>query len=718
MVRFGPFEVDFTTSEMRKSGTRVRIQEQPLRILHALVGRPGEIVTREELRERLWPTDIFVDFEGSLNAAVGKLRQSLNDSAERPLYIETVARKGYRFIAPVIESNPAPPIAAEVGKPTLQPVNPPSHSSGFARSCWMAAGALAAVVSILLLTPRMAPRVDPERRVVLLDLDVGNEVSQPAISPDGTTLTFVAGGRLVVRRLDNSRITPLTGTEGASSPFFSPDGKWIGYFARHQLRKVTVDGGESVTLCGAPLDRGGTWTEDGQIIAALSATGELSSIPASGGTPRPFSDFKGEPPEVTNHRLPFALPGGRGVLYISGAGVGHGTLRVLRSGGGPAKTLVEISSTGRYLAGGHLLFSREGTMFAAPIDLNRLELTGPASPVIEGVSNDHFRGADFDVSASGTLVYRARAPLANRVVAWLDSAGAGNRVLARTGAYASPRLSPDGKRLALTSESHVWIYDFGRETLTRLTFGAEGRCCPVWSPDGEYVAFTSAASLAWTKWDGSGPVERLSTSQGTPPVPFSFSPDGKWLAFHRNESQTGYDIWVAPVDRAGGVMRLGEPRVLLKQAGLQTAPAISPDGRWLAYGSDDETGRIEVYIIPFIPRDFPKRGKWQVSTEGGRGPRWSRNGSEIIFRAPNETLMAAAATVSGNSFQPFKPRVWSTKRLANVGPFPNFDVASDGKRVIAVLDSRETKPDETHLRVLINADLELRRQLSRPQPAK
>jgi serine/threonine-protein kinase len=193
-------------------------------------------------------------------------------------------------------------------------------------------------------------------------------------------------------------------------------------------------------------------------------------------------------------------------------------------------------------------------------------------------------------------------------------------------------------------------------------------------------------------------------------VPFSFSPGGDWLAFHRSEGKTGLDLWAAPVIRIGGGMQLGPPQPLLRQAGLQAGPAISPDGRWLAYNSDDETGRLEVYIIPFSPQDTSLGGKWQVSTGGGRGPKWSRNGSEIFFRAPDDTLMAATATVKGDSFEPFSPRVWSTKRLANFGPYWNFDVAPDGKHLIGVFDIEETKPDATHLRVLLNVDVELRRR--------
>jgi hypothetical protein len=242
------------------------------------------------------------------------------------------------------------------------------------------------------------------------------------------------------------------------------------------------------------------------------------------------------------------LPGGKGVLFVAGTRVATGSLRVLRPGGGPAKTLVENSSTGRYLAPGYLLFNQGINMFAAPLDLNRLELTGTVSPLIEGVAYDHFSGADFDVSTSGTLVYRRSPPVANRAVMWLDSSGVKGRVFAKPGAYTSPSLSPNGKRLALTSESEVWIYEISREKMTQLTFGSEVVCCPLWTPDGDYVVFTSKYGIAWTRWDGSGLVQRWPADHGRPGLPWSFSRGGKWLPFHKSSPLTGFDLWAAPVD--------------------------------------------------------------------------------------------------------------------------------------------------------------------------
>ncbi len=293
---------------------------------------------------------------------------------------------------------------------------------------------------------------------------------------------------------------------------------------------------------------------------------------------------------------------------------------------------------------------------------------------------------------------------------WLDSSGVKRRVFAKTGAYTSPRLSRDGKRLALTSESEVWIYDISREKMTQLTFGSEVACCPLWTPDGDYVMFQSKYGIAWTRSDGSGLVQRLPADHGPSGAPWSFSPGGKWLAFFGPSPITGFDLWVAPVERADGALRLGQALPLLKQPGLQAAPAISPDGRWLTYASDNETGHPEVYVIPFSLQGPPRQGKWPVSTDGGRAPRWSSTGREIFFRSPDDHLMAALVTKTSDSVRSDEPRVWYEGRLADLGGTPNFDVAPDGKHIVALFDVDEKKADETHLRVLLNVNDELRRQ--------
>ncbi|MBC8164657.1 MAG: PD40 domain-containing protein [Bryobacteraceae bacterium] len=716
--RFGPYEVDFSTSELRKSGTRLRLAAQPMKVLEALIEQPGMLVTREQLRDRLWAPDTFVDFETSLNGIVAKLRQALSDSADQPLYVETVARKGYRFVAPVTTERALPENSwqAEPAPPAVAPQkNDPRR--------WRTAAAGLLAVSGLLFfafgrwgtsTPKTSPPM------MSFDIDVGDDFSQPAISQDGLKMVWVTKHGLVLRPLDQAKITQIEGTERASYPFFSPDGKWVGFFTDRKLRKVSLEGGASLTLCDAPLPGGATWGEDDHIIAALQISGGLFRIPASGGTPESFTRLSEPPGFITNHRSPHRLPGGKGVLFVAGPGVAGGSIRVQPLGGGPAKVLVEEAATARYLPSGYLVYFKSGAIFAAPMDLSTLELNGPASRIAEGVAYDLRTGADFDVSASGTLVFRKSAVRGNRNAVWMDASGREQPLIGKPGNYASPRLSPDGKRLAFASiwagQRGIGVYDLTRQTETRLTFDSTPQCCPIWSPDGEYLVFFDAGDLAWISSDGKGNSKpgRLPSPDHTA-VPWSFSPDGKWLAFHRSQPPTGYDLWVAPVDRSGDTMKLGPPKVLLRQPGVQAGPAISPDGRWVAYGSD-ELGRVELFVMPFSPNAGGQTSKWQVTFDGAISPVWSRGGQELFYRGTDRRVMSLSYTTKGDAFLASKPHVWAEKRMGDVGPIPSFDVAGDGKRIVALLDAELARPDETHLRVLLNVDDEMARRKSERQP--
>jgi len=281
----------------------------------------------------------------------------------------------------------------------------------------------------------------------------------------------------------------------------------------------------------------------------------------------------------------------------------------------------------------------------------------------------------------------------------------------KPGSYWTPRLAPDGKRLALSVEQdgqrNLWIYDFTRKTLTRLTFDSESQISPIWTPEGDFLAFNSGDTLAWVRADGSGSVERL-LSVNRSPFAWSFSPDGKRLAFNRNDPMGGAHLWAVPVERAPGALRLGEPQPLLRQAHEQMTPAISADGRWMAYTSD-ESGAYEVYVVPFSSQSPARDGKWQISNAGGRWPLWARNSRELFYQSLDQRVMAAAYTATAISFGAEKPHVWAEKRLAGTGALPTFDVAPDGKRVLAIFEAKEAKP-ETHLRVLLNVGDALRQR--------
>jgi eukaryotic-like serine/threonine-protein kinase len=716
VIRFGVFEVDLRAGELRKQGLKLKLQDQPFQILAMLTERPGHVVTREEIQNRLWRGGTFVDFDQSLGTAIKKLRQALGDDAETPRYIETLPRRGYRFIAPVETAGTRELEGAGRSQLAIAPPDRPPKAedtvSTVARSRrqvlpWAVAGVLAVVAVIASWRAWLAPAIVGDRPFLQFDLDLGpDEFSEPAISLDGMRIVFVSQGALAIRRLDQTKTTRLAGTEGAFLPFFSPNGQWVAFFAARKLQKIAIDGGAPIALCDASGPSGGSWGDDDTIVAALDATRGLSRVPAAGGVPQFLTDSKSDPSNGLMHVSPQVLPG-RGVLFAAANASGQGSLRALAPNG-MLKTLVENSTHGRFLASGYLVYYQRETLFAAPMDADRLELTGPAVPLVYEVSGSGDR-ADFDLSTSGTLVYR-RGTARNSLPSWLYSSGKIEPVLAKPGNYSSPRLSPDGTRLALPviheGKQNLWVYDLRRETWNRLTSGDDPESLPTWTPDGEFLAFRSGNTLAWTQSDGSGKVERLagvSRNAG----PYSFSADGKWLPFWPLEP--GSDLWIVAVERTPGVLRLGQPQPLLQQAGSKGAPAISPDGRWLAYSSA-ASGRFEIYVMPFSPQRRTAGRKWLVSNGGGHSPVWSHNGRELFYVGPDRRVQVAAHSVTGDSFVAEKPRFWSEKQMADIGFFPGFDVAPDGKRVLALFAAEGAKP-ETILHVLLNVDSELRRRV-------
>jgi eukaryotic-like serine/threonine-protein kinase len=725
-VRFGLFELDLRRGELRKEGSRIRLQDQPFQILRILLESPGEVVSREEIRNRLWPDETVVEFDHSINVAVRRLRDALGDSADNPHYIKTVARRGYRFIG-VAEIR----LTQAEGVP-LSENGAPRRENGAQRvendgAPWRPRPrvfipvALAAIILMVWAGARYYWRgAKPLQPVMQLDVDLGTDTppatergADAILSPDGTRLVYVSQSKLdtrqqrklFTRRLDQAEATELPGTEGAVAPFFSPDGQWVGFFTGGRLMKVSIQKSQ-VMLVGDGFENGASWGEDGSIIVGYYR--RLARISAAGGTPIPVTELA---PGEYVHRYPQVLPGGKAVIfsaYRSWSGLDGAAIEVVSLRDGHRKTLVPGGTYGRYLPSGHLVYIYQGTLFAVRFDLDRLEVHGTPTQVLENVAYSTAWGsAQIDFSRTGALVYQSSKAGSGLVtVQWLDESGNTRPLLAVPENYLSPTLSPDGNRLALTISGDIWVYELGRGRMTQLTVGG-GYTYPLWSADGRYLVFRGAKGIFWLPADRTAQPQAL--TQGLPwstqGLPGSFTRDGKRLAFMLLSPANFDDIWTVPVETGSSGLRVGEPELLLQGPFQERAPTFSPDGRWMAYMSN-ESGRFQVYV-----RAFPDgRGNKQISTDRGLYPAWSHNGRDLFFLSKG-VLMAASYQARGDSFVAEKPRVWFGKPIPTFGPTMSYDPAPDGKRVVALMPADSPQESQTHVIFLLNFFDELRRRV-------
>ncbi len=524
------------------------------------------------------------------------------------------------------------------------------------------------------------------------------------LSPDGTRLAFVAAGpdqkrRIYVRSLDQLQATVLSGTENSRNHFFSPDGQWLGFFADGKLKKIPVQGGAAATLCDALDDRGGSWGEDGTIVFTPAFGAPLSKVSSAGGTPQLLTSLDMQAGELT-HRWPQVLPGGKAVLFTSSTLTGFyedADIVLYSMASGQRKTVQRGGFHARYLPTGHLVYMHEGTLFAVPFDLKRLEVTGQPAPILDGiVTNTATGGAQFSFSESGNLVYVAGGTVVQNIsVYWMDRQGKFAPLRETLGAYISPALSPDGKRLALQvrdgKRMDIWVDEWERDTLTRLTFGGEFNSSPVWRPDGQRITYSSretggAWSLYWKRADGAGDALRLTESKNAK-YPNSWRPDGKVLAFTQLNPDTSWDILALPIegDEKSG-WKPGEPKPFLNGPFNEYDPAFSPDGRWLAYSSN-ESGNPEVYVRP-----FPGPGV-QVADF-----RWGRLIPQVVAQRARAFLSHhrqqdhdGCLHYYRRLFHVDKPQLWSPGQFTGRGPYSNFDVHPDGKRFVVLKDSAVLK---------------------------
>jgi eukaryotic-like serine/threonine-protein kinase len=574
------------------------------------------------------------------------------------------------------------------------------------RAAWTATALLTALVVSLGIGIFYYRSRGPARQVRHLVLPLAANLdccaAAIALSPDSTKVVF-AGSRdghyqLFVRALDQLVETPIPDTEGGFDPFFSPDGQWIGFFTGYpgtgKLKKIPIAGDTAVTVCEcAKAPTGASWGSDDSIVFAATGASGLSRILASGGSPAIVTTLDSSQGEES-HRFPQVLPGARAVLFTIGTGPGDDAQivgQVLATG--ERRVLVRGSASARFAADGRLVYARGGTLFAMPFDPSRLLVSGSAVKLVDGVAEDSDGAPEYSLSTTGDLVYvpgpagfdaRSR-----RTFVWVDRKGAIEPIAAPPALYSTPSLSSDGQRIAFhieAAKNDIWTYDFARATTTRMTYGHHH--FPIWTPDGKHLTFASGGAgsmnLFWGPADGSGVEERLTTSKNQQ-LPESWSPDGRTLAFDERDPISGFDIWTVSLDGDR------KPRPFLKTPYNEFRPRFSPDGRWLAYQSN-ETGRLEVYVRP-----FPGPGaKTKVSTNGGGGPRWGPDGRELFYRNRQEGMLVVPVA-AGSSFGVGVPkRLFAWPFTGNMST-SGFEVAPDGRHLLMMREDPTPAPRQINV---------------------
>ena len=579
--------------------------------------------------------------------------------------------------------------------------------------------------SVLSATIKVEPGqwLDGIRRAI--DLERPSRTAM-AISSDGRFIVYSAieenpgpqaKPKLYLRRMDQSEARPITGTEGGINPFLSPDNRGVGFWTGGKLKKIPIEGGVATALCDAPLIFGANWGRDDNIVFADNQNGGLLKVSAGGGNPEALT--KPDPKrEEASHRLPSWLPNGNAVLFtvMRHSWDSQPWLALLRLDTREWHLLIQDAADARYIPTGRLVFLRQGTLMAVRFDLARMEVIGQPFALVENVMQAFSnRGSfntgagQFGISDTGSLIYATGGivPDLKNSLVWVDQKGIEQPVTALQAPFIAPRLSPDGQRIAYETfgrEAQIWVYDLGRGTNSRLT--DEGRALyPIWTPDGKRILFTWGKSLVlnlfWQPYDGSSPMERLITSeyfQYSGP----WSSDGKMVAFVEEHPDTGTDI--ALLDS-----RSGRVTPFLNTKFNEGDPEFSPDGRWIAYSSD-ESKRREVYV-----RAFPGPGmKQQVSSEGGEQPLWARNGKQLFYRWRDpwrdQGQVWAVDVRTDGGFAASEPRwLFEKPEYTQSGATRSYDLSLDGRRFLMVKWEQRKPTPVTEMVLVQNWFEELKR---------
>jgi eukaryotic-like serine/threonine-protein kinase len=698
--RFGPFRVEPLERRLMRDDAALPLTPKAFDLLVALVENHGRLLEKDALMKRVWP-EAFVE-EANLANNISLLRKVLAEGNGEVQYIETVPRRGYRFLADVTEHPPGDSTSSvPAAAPAPMTAGPPLSRRVFRIAIISVLVTVSVALAVAVVRPRLephAPKVGPVVRFAVIPPDGtllpprGQPVS-PALSPDGTYLVFRVlrdgAAILAIRAIADVDSRILPGTEGATFPFWSPDGRAIGFFADGKLKRIDRSGGPARILSDAALGAGGTWNRDSEILFAPTMEGPLFKIAATGGQPSPVAALHtGE----ASHQHPQFLPDGRSYIYFSppdgiylGSLAGNASVRVLTS-----------RSQARYALPGYLLFVKDQTLLAQRFDVDRARVTGAPMPLADGVpiggggaagDGRPAGGGAFSVSESGLLTYRTVAPVRTKL-AWFDRAGrvAAPVALPAFERFSDVELSPDGMRIAFAHGTRpfaedVWVVDLATGQANQQTFDPASDRRPIWSGNGEWLVFASerpeARGLYRKMWKGDKPEELLLRNDvGQPEWPSDWATTG--IVYERPQSVASAEARLLPLDGDR------KPHRLVQSPVSQPDAKMSPDAKWIAYTGGEPGERPDVFVQSTFTPSAPQR----ISTSGGTFPRWRRDGRELFYLAGDGSLMAVPIAPSARQLNPCVPRPLFQTSLNEIPEsLRSFGVSRDGQRFLMTVSA-------------------------------
>jgi eukaryotic-like serine/threonine-protein kinase len=721
IVSFGEFEADLRSRELLRQGSKVKLTDQSFCVLAMLLERPGELVTREEIAKKLWPADTFVDFDHGLNNAVNRLREALGDSADSPRFVETLPRRGYRFIAKTNGAHLAGALSAsQLG--AAEPLPEITHSAvagtrgeiftaprSYRWTLW--AIPIIVALAVLLVFEMERRALPPSSRTFVLPPEgntfnlVGDWGGSVGLSPDGTKLAFVAVdskavARVWVRELRKLNSDAIEGTEGASFPFWSPDGRSLGFFANGKLKKASLDGGPAITLSDASFGRGGSWNSQGVIIFAPASHTGIYRIADSGGQPIQITSVDAS--IHTTHRWPKFLPDGEHFIYLAASHFDDASHNAIYRGSLDGKTndMIVATSSDAIYKSGYLFFMRKDVLMAQRFDDATARFQGEARPTVERVLYDpSIWKSVFDASDNGVMAYQLGVKTQGSQFVWFDRSGKELSSVGEPNYYWDPRFSRDGKKLSYSMDkpgkgyADGWVMDMAHGVTTRITSDKYDDGGGILTRDNSRVVLSGKRqhyNIYSAAADGSEEPRLLLEDPTSDIWPVDLSPDDRFLLFAKGEkiARTKSQLWIYDM------IEKGPPYRLLDGDAVETNGRFSPDGRWIAYDSK-QSGRNEVYVRRFDPNAAadsagnPPGRKWRVSTSGGIHPVWRKDGRELFFVNPDRIIVALPVKVTGSQFEmgDAKPLFYvnSVVDLSAV----EFDVSPDGNKILVNVSTPE-----------------------------